>query len=461
MSRTRPPLHRIQKPLMTSSRLRFIIIGSVVLLAGLVWLAIAIVQPAVQRTIVITTGADGGIYRGFAERYAKILKREGITLDIRSSSGAVENFDRLKNPDSAYEVGLIQSGIGDANRAPNLQTIAAVSYEPIWVFYQASTTIERLSQLQGKRVSIGVPGSGLRIVAADLLKQNGLNKQNTKLQELGSAKAYEALKNGTLDAAFFIGRPDSEMMQRLLKSDLKLMNFVQADALVRQFPSLSKVTFPRASTSLADDLPHTDVTLLAATALLVSKDTLHPALAYLLLDGANEIHGAQDYFTPRGYFPNQNAEDFPISDETKRYFKSGRPFLQRYLPFWLANFIERRFIILLPFMALLFGLLQVIPRIYAATMRKRLVVWYREIKSLEDEIWATKNPTVESVNQWRDEIEEIDANANQISIPQQYFGDVYALKQAISVVRARIMSVATTVRRDPPNPADAVATDQI
>ncbi|QRX81842.1 TAXI family TRAP transporter solute-binding subunit [Glaciimonas sp. PAMC28666] len=445
---------------MTNGRLRLLITGGVLLAAALIWLAFVILRPAVQRTIVITAGADGGIYRGFAERYAKVLKREGITLDIRNSSGAVENFKRLKNPDTEYEVGFIQSGIGDASSAPNLQTIAAVSYEPIWVFYQAATTIDRLSQLQGKRVSIGIPGSGLLIVASDLLKQNGITEHNTKLQELASVKAYEALKSGSLDAAFFIGRPDSAMMQTLLKSDLKLMNFVQADALVRQFPALSKVTFPRASTSLADDLPHTDVTLLAATALLVSKDTLHPALAYLLLDSANEIHAAQDYFTPRGYFPNQNAEDFPISDETKRYFKSGRPFLQRYLPFWLANFIERRFIILLPFMALLFGLLQVIPRIYAATMRKRLVVWYREIKSLEDEIWATKNPTLERVNQWRDEIEEIDANANQISIPQQYFGDVYALKQAISVVRARIISVAATVRRDPPSATSVVATDQ-
>ncbi|KAF3996230.1 TAXI family TRAP transporter solute-binding subunit [Glaciimonas immobilis] len=446
---------------MTRRRLRMIIVCGVLLLSGVIWLLITILKPAVQRTIVITTGADGGIYHGFAERYAKVLKREGITLDIRPSSGAVQNFDRLKDAHSAYEVGFVQSGIGDAMDAPNLQTIAAVSYEPIWVFYQGTTAIDRLSQLQGKRISIGVPGSGLRIVASDLLKQNGLTQQNTRLQELGAHKAYDALKNGSLDAAFFIGRPDSQMMQTLLRSDLKLMNFVQADALVRQFPALSKVTFPRASTSLADDLPHTDVTLLAATALLVSKEALHPALVYLLLDGANEIHAGQDYFTPRGYFPNQNAEDFPISDETRRYFKSGRPFLQRYLPFWLANFIERRFIILLPFMALLFGLLQVIPRIYAATMRKRLVVWYREIKSLEDEIWATKNPTEDHVRQWRREIEEIDANANQINIPQQYFGDVYALKQAISVVRARITTVAATVAHTPPHAAITVTTDQI
>ncbi|WP_201747329.1 TAXI family TRAP transporter solute-binding subunit [Glaciimonas sp. PCH181] len=445
---------------MTIQRLRIIICGVALLLAGVVWVMIAILKPAVQHTIVITTGADGGIYRGFAERYAKVLKREGITLDIRPSSGAVENFKRLTDDNSEYEVGFIQSGIGDAASAPNLQTIAAVSYEPIWVFYQSSATIDRLSQLQGKRVSIGVLGSGLQIVANDLLKQNGLTRQNTKLQELDSRKAYQALKNGTLDAAFFIGRPDAEMLQTLLKSDLKLMNFVQADALVRQFPALSKVTFPRASTSLADDLPHTDVTLLAATALLVSKDTLHPALAYLLLDSANEIHGGQDYFTPRGYFPNQNAEDFPVSDETRRYFKSGRPFLQRYLPFWLANFIERRFIILLPFMALLFGLLQAIPKMYAATMKKRLVVWYREIKSLEDEIWATKNPTIDQVNQWRNEIEEIDANANQIRIPQQYFGDVYALKQAINVVRERIISVAAAISPNAASAADSVATDQ-
>jgi TRAP transporter TAXI family solute receptor len=372
---------------MTPRRRRLLVIGAIVLLAVLGWALATVLEPAFRHTIVITSGADKGIYRGFADRYAPILARDGIKLDIRSSSGSVENYQRLKDPDSEYEVGFIQSGTTSPSETDHLQTIAAVSYEPIWVFYRGDATVNRLAQLRGKRVSVGVPGSGLLNVSQVLLAYSGVTRDNTTLLEMDADKAYQGLERGQLDAAFFIGRPDAAMQATLLNSDLKLMSFAQADALVQKFPSLSKVIFPRASTSIVNDLPQSDVTLLAATALLVSKDTLHPALAYLLLDAARTVHGGEDYFTPLGAFPNLNTEEFPVSDESVRYFRSGRPFLQRYLPFWLASFIERRLLILLPFMALLLGLLQALPRMLEARIKKRLVVWYREIKSLEDEIW--------------------------------------------------------------------------
>ncbi|WP_429259843.1 TAXI family TRAP transporter solute-binding subunit [Paraburkholderia sp. GAS334] len=431
---------------MTPGRRRLLIICVILLLAASGWGLAVLLKPAIQRTIVITTGADKGIYRGFADRYAPVLKREGITLDIRSSSGSVENYQRLKDADSEYEVGFIQSGTTSPKETDDLQTIAAVSYEPIWVFYRGDAIIDRLAQLRGKRISIGVPGSGLLNVASVLLAYSSITRDNTALLEMDAGKAYGGLESGQLDAAFFIGRPDASMQKTLLNSNLKLMSFAQADALVQKFPSLSKVIFPRGSTSIVNDLPHADVTLVAATALLVSKDTLHPALAYLLLDAARTVHGGEDYFTPLGTFPNLNTEEFPISDESTRYFKSGRPFLQRYLPFWLASFVERRLLILVPFAALLLGLLQALPRMAEARMKKRLVVWYREIKSLEDEIWRNTQPTRDQIAQWHDEIENIDAHASQIRIPYRYFQDVYVLKQAIGVVRDRIAQVAAKVK---------------
>jgi hypothetical protein len=297
--------------------------------------------------------------------------------------------------------------------------------------------------LRGTRVGIGVAGSGLLNVSQVLLGYSGITGSNTTLLQMDAAKAYQRLEDGSLDAAFFIGRPDAEMQRTLLNSNLKLMSFAQADALVQKFPSLSKIVFPRGSTSIVNDLPRSDVTLLAATALLVAKDSLHPALVYLLLDAAKTVHGGEDYFTPIGTFPNLNTEEFPVSDESTRYFKSGRPFLQRYLPFWLASFIERRLLILLPFMALLIGLLQALPRVAEARIKNRLVVWYREIKALEDEIWRNRQPTPDQIAQWRDEIENIDAHASRIRIPQRYLRDVYALKQAIRVVRDRIFQVGS------------------
>jgi TRAP transporter TAXI family solute receptor len=446
MPRHNPALHRSQKAPMTRAKRGLLIIGVIVLLAAFGGLVAIVAAPAFQRTIVMTSGADNGIYRGFADRYAPILKRAGIKLDIRSSSGSVENYERLRDPNSAYEVGFIQSGTTSPKDTDGLQTIAAVSYEPIWVFYRGDTTVDRLAQLRGKKISIGVPGSGLLNVAQVLLGYSGVTSQNSTLLQLDAPAAYQGLESGQIDAAFFIGRPDAEMQKTLLSSNLKLMSFAQADALVQKFPSLSKIVLPRASASVEADLPRNDVTLLAATALLVSKDTMYPALVYLLLEAAHTVHGGEDYFTPLGTFPNLNTEEFPISDESVRYFKSGQPFLYRYLPFWLASVIERRLLILVPFAALLFGLLQALPRMLEARMKKRLVVWYREIKALEDEVWNSSAPTHAQIAQWRDEIESIDANASRIRIPYRYFQDVYALKQAIGVVRDRIAQVAGKVK---------------
>jgi TRAP transporter TAXI family solute receptor len=449
MSRHDPGLYRIRRVHMTVKVRRRLMVCGLIVLAGLIWAVVAMLNSPVQRTIVITTGAQGGIYQNFAIRYEPFLKREGIKLDIRSSSGSVQNYQRLTDKSSDVDIGFIQSGTTNPKETDHLQTIAAVSYEPVWVFYRGNKTMDRLVQLRGKRVSVGVTGSGLLSVATQLLAFSGINANNATLTNRDSAKAYQELEAGQLDAAFFIGRPDSPMQQKLLNSNLKLMSFVQADALAQRFPSLSKVRFPRASTSVADDLPETDVTLLAATALLVSKDTLPPALTYLLLDAAKTVHGHEDYFTPLGAFPNVRTDEFPVADESTRYFASGRPVLQRYLPFWLASFIEKRLLIFVPFMAIMIGLLQALPRMAEARIKNRLVVWYREIKSLEDEIWSSELPTRIQLEQWRDEIESLDAHASQIRIPHRYFKDVYALKQAIGVVRERISQVALKAKDQP------------
>jgi TRAP transporter TAXI family solute receptor len=442
MPRDNPALHRSQKPPVAPRRRWLFVVGAVIALAALGWGLYAVIEPAFQTRIVITTGADKGIYRGFAERYAPILKRDGVTLEIRSSSGSVENYERLKDPTSEYQVGFVQSGTTTPQETDHLETIAAVSYEPIWVFYRDAQTINRLAQLRGKRIGVGVPGSGLLEVSRVLLRYSDITRDNTQLFEMDAPNAWRCLQDGCLDAAFFIGRPDAPMQQMLLNSDLKLMSFAQADALVQKFPSLKKVTFPRASTSIVDDRPQTDVTLLAATALLVAKDTLHPALVYLLLDAARTAHAGEDYFTPLGTFPNLNTDEFPISSESERYFKSGRPFLQRYLPFWLASFVERRLLILVPFLAVLIGLVQALPRMLESRVKKRFVVWYRELKALEDEIWKTAQPSAHQLSQWHNELESIDAQASQIRVPTRYLHDVYALKQAISVVRHRISRAA-------------------
>ena len=432
------PLRRTQRQALQSKRLRWLTVAGLLLLVASVWLVGLALQPAKRKTIVITAGVEGGIYMTFARRYADALASEGITLDIRPSSGAVENYQRLKDAGSQYEIGLVQSGTGNAKDAPNLQTLASVSFEPIWIFYRNGQPIDRLSQLAGMKISVGQPGSGLRTVMLALLAMHGVGVNTAQIEELSATAASQALQDGKLDAAAFIGAPDIAVIDALLKSDLRLLSLAQADAIVRRFPSLSKVSFPRGAIDLAHDQPPQDVTLVSTTALLVAKKSLHTETGYQLLDAVNEVHGMPSFFADRGDFPNQKIEDFPISDETRRYFRNGRPFLQNYLPFWLANFIEQRFVILLPSIAVFFALLQLVPRLYAYRMRSRLARWYHEIKLLEDEIVAFDSADPQQHLRWLKELEDIDDSVASLPIPEAFIRDVYALKHAIHLVHDRI-----------------------
>ncbi|MEB0134792.1 TAXI family TRAP transporter solute-binding subunit [Actimicrobium sp. CCC2.4] len=402
---------------------------------ALIWLGWLLWQPSPNKTIVMSVGNDGGIYQAFALKYADILARKGIHLELRKSSGSVENYQRLKDPASDIDLALMQSGIGDARNAPNLEALAAVSYEPIWLFYNGTTRIDQIARLTGKRLAIGRAGSGLRRITIELLAAYGINASNTTLIEMTSRQAEAQLLAGDIDAGFFVGIPETPLIASLLRTDLKLMSFSQADAIVRKFPSLSKVVFPRGAIDLQRDLPAQDVTLLSATAMLVAKNRLHPLLIYALLDSAVEVHAEPGFFSVRNEFPNQHADDFPMSEEARRYFRSGRPFLQNYLPFWLANFIEQRFVIVVPLLAMLFALLQTVPRILAYRVRTRLSHWYRDLNALENAMRTTPDTTPTQRDQWQEQLAQLDADVHQLVLSPRYFNQLYALKLSIQIVR--------------------------
>lgn len=430
---------RNHKSLVFNRKMLIFSIPIVIILGMTVWFASNFLAPALPKKVVLTSGADGGAYQTLALRYAAALKEQGVLLEIRTSQGSVENYQRLKDDASEIDIGFIQSGIGNRRDAPELETIAALYYEPIWVFYRDEKNLDKLDRLTGKKIAINLPGSGVHKVALDLLKEYGISGKNSQLLELSTQQSAKDLESGKLDAAFFIAAVDAPVIQTLLKSELKLMHFAQADALVRKFPSLTKVIFPRGAINLEHDLPASDISLISATALLVAKDSLHPAINSLLLSSIAEMHREAGFFSSHNEFPNQKTDDFPVTDESKRYFKSGDPFLQRYLPFWLANLIERLLIIFLPLIAMLIPLFQLMPKLYTYIIKRDLIRWYGEIKLLEDEVWEARPPAPEQFHAWLQEIEEIAAKVNQLEMPQSHFNEIYSLKQSISIVRDRIL----------------------
>ena len=409
----------------------------IILIVGIGFVvAYQFVQPAPPSRMVISTGGEAGAYYQFAKRYAAILARDGITLEVKSSAGSLQNLERLKLDEA--QIAFVQGGVvaaGDGNEAGDagLLSLGSVFYEPVWVFYRGQTSLSRLTDLKGKRIAIGQEGSGVRQLAQQLLAANEI-EAGDQLVPLSGLKAAEELQQGRIDAAFIIAAENAPVVQVLLRSPgVKVMSFAQASAYQRRFPFLTKLTFPHGVADLVRDFPPEDIKLLAPTANLIVRDDLHPALQSLLLQAASEVHGKTGFFQDAGEFPAYKDQMLPLSPEAARYFKSGPSFLQRYLPFWLAVLVDRLIVMLVPIVALLIPLLKVAPAIYNWRVRSKVFRCYGELKFLEDDLKNHFDPA--RLDEYRGRLDALDEEASQLHVPLGFTDLVYTLREHVNLVR--------------------------
>jgi len=406
------------------------------LIIGMFWVASIFVQPAPPKHIIMTTGTESGAYHGYAKQYQAILARQGITLELQTSSGAVQNLQRLQDANSPVSIGFIQGGVATAEDGNNLLSLGSMYYEPLWVFYRGNKLIDHIAQLHDKKLAIGAEGSGTRKLSLQILAANDMGKDQANLEPLSGDEAAQALMQGKVDATFIIAGADSPVVRKLLGDDgVHLMSFVQADAYVKRFPFLSKVILPRGAVDLVRDIPSQDVTILAATANLVARDDIHPALVSLLAQAALEVHGKAGMFQQAGEFPAAKDLTFEVSKDAERHYKSGPPFLQRYLPFWAAVLVDRILVMAIPLLALI-PILRILPAVYKWRVTSRVYRWYGKLSALEGEIRNQYDPARHV--EYLEKIDEIEERANSYHIPVAYAHLNYTLREHINLVRAAL-----------------------
>lgn len=409
----------------------------VLIIAGAFWATYQFVEPAPPKTITISTGGTSGAYYAFGRQYAAILKRSGITLIVEPSAGSLENIERLRQKNSNVDLALVQGGISNAASSPELMSLGRIFLEPLWVFYRQGQPIEKLTDLKGRRIAIGAKNSGTRHLASTLLQANGVTPDNAQLLALGGQNAIKALEKNAIDAVFLVLAPQSKLIKKLLRNkELHLMNFGRAKAYTRNFPYLSNIELPQGTVDFVEDIPQRDISLLAASAALVAQKKLHPALAGLLIQAMKEVHGKGGIFQRIGEFPKSSDPEYPITTDTLRSYESGIPFLQRYLPFWLASFIQRKMVLLVPLATVLLPLLKFAPFLYKWRMRRRFLHWYVQLKKLEQRINEDANRG--QIQSHRDELERIEKAVRLITVPTGFSDQLYELKSAVSLVRERL-----------------------
>lgn len=413
-----------------------ILAPAAVLVVAAFWFASRFVEPAPPKTVTLATGGTAGAYHAFGKRYAEHLAKSGVKLELRSTAGSVENAKLIADPASNVSVALLQGGIADAKTLPGVVSLGRLFLEPVWVFYRGSEVMDRLTQLKGKRVAVGPEGSGTRALADALLKPNEVLGAATLLP-LTSTAAVEALEKGEADAIFLVLAPEAPLVQALLRDPrFKLMGFSQAEAYSRLFPYLTKVTLPQGVVDLVRNIPEQDVPMLAASAALIARSDLHPALAGLLADGAQTLHAGGNLFYRAGEFPKAVDPEFPMSEDAERVYKSGQSFLKRVLPFWLAIFIERMIVMVVPIATILFPLIKIVPRLYQWRIKRRIFYWYDQLKRLERRIGAAGAGA--DAAWFRSEIDRIDAAVTVIPVPVYYSEQLFNLRSAVGLVRQRI-----------------------
>jgi TRAP-type uncharacterized transport system substrate-binding protein len=435
----------------------------IVLTLALLAVAYWALDPAPPRHVVLATGADQGAYAEFGKRYAKLLKEHGIQVELRNTQGAAENLKLLRDPASGVDIAFVQGGADEHLRQIDdedepLVSLGSLFYEPVWMFYRNDVaqkrlntpTLSAISQLAGWRVNIGAPGSGVPNLMAKLIDANNLDAAAITLLRKPQTPAVVDLLAGDIDALVFASAPESLMVQMLLQTPgIALFDFGQAEAYSRRFSYLAAVTLPRGVVDLARDRPPQDVHLIAPTATLVARQGMHPALVQLFVQAARQIHGGPGWFQRKGDFPTAASTEQPLSKEAQRFYASGTPLLQRYLPFWLANLVDRMWPVLVTIVAVLIPLSRTLPSVYEFRVRSRIFRWYARLRSVEHDIGSRP------ADELQRELADIEAKVENLVVPLSHSDELYSLRSHIVMVGKRLR--AAQAQAPGPSPAEAGA----
>lgn len=431
----------------------FIVLALVLLVAAYV-----VLDPMPPRRVVLATGAAQGAYAEFGKRYQALLAAQGVEVELRETQGAAENLQLLRDEASGVDLAFVQGGADDHAASADedeagggLVSLGSLFYEPVWLFYREDAarrllrrpTLSTLAELPGWRVNIGAPGSGVPNLMRKLVDANRIDPATLTLLQEPTTPAVVSFLEGRSDAIVFASAPESLMVQMLLQTPgVKLFDFAQADAYSRRFGFMSPVVLPRGVVDLARDLPPTDVRLVAPTATLVARESLHPALVQLFVQAARQVHGEAGWFQRKGEFPSTVNTERPLAKEAERFYRNGPPFLQRYMPFWIANLVDRMWIVLLSIIAILIPLSRVVPPLYQFRIRSRVFRWYGQLRHVEEAIG--RRPADELLG----ELEAIEHRVERITVPLSYADELYALRGHINLVRERIRSAAVARREE-------------
>jgi TRAP-type uncharacterized transport system substrate-binding protein len=402
-------------------------------------LCLRYVVRAPPHRLVIAAGPPDSSFVRVARLYEERLAREGVTLEIVTTNGALDNVARIDAPGTKVDVAFVNGGLTDAKRSPNLESLGSIAYDPVWIVYRSALgDLDGIPKLRGRTLGLGRTGSGTEATARTLLEASGVTAANSRwTTDDGSEATRQALLSGKLDAAFVMGPPEDPMIRALFAEDgIRVMNLSDAEALSRNLTFLHALRVPKGTVDLIRDKPDGDLSIVASTITLVARKDVHPALVYLLMSIVDEVHEPPSLLHKENEFPSDKDTDLPLSPQAEAYYRSGKPFLQRYLPFGLASAVERALKVVVPVLLVLFPFLRAIPAIFQWRVKRKLARSYRQLLEVERQVNASG--TKRTPEEYEKILLAIEDRLQGQNIPLLYSNELYVLREHIEVARRHI-----------------------
>jgi TRAP-type uncharacterized transport system substrate-binding protein len=400
-------------------------------------------KPFPNRDIYFLSGYPNSDWSVMAKSTADILHKNGLNISVLNTEGAVENVIRLDNENDDANAGFTYGLALHENELRGIYSLGSVGYEPVWILYNKNKIgeIQSLESLSKYRVGLGPMQSGSYRIAKKIFEVMNIAVDGNPHFVTNSMAVNQAkLKSGEIDALILVSTNLDPITQDLLTTpNIAIFDFKNASAFARQNNAFVTLPLPADSLNVLKNLPPKDLTLLATTTSLVVKRSMHPDLQLAILMAAKDANRISPnlFFAKRNEFPTYRDPSIPISPVAEHFYDYGPPHAMRYLPYWLAGFVDRFWVLLLTILALFYPFIKLNIHFRKFRFSLREIPHYKELLEMEQRL-QREQITASEKEAMLKRLDEINTQAIRGGVPISEEAAYFSFLNAVNLLRIKL-----------------------
>ena len=154
-----------------------------------------------------------------------------------------------------------------------------------------------------------------------------------------------------------------------------------------------------------------------------------------------EVHSAPGVFQRIGEFPLHTDPEFPVAEEALEFYKNGPSLLNRYLPFWITNYVKRAIAVIFTAIAIIIPIFSYAPQLGKWFVEYRLRALYRRLRIIEANL--QNSAIVQDIVVLEDELESLDRDILAFRVPMRHSVLYFSIKSHLHLVHTRIQKRRT------------------